>query len=201
MMSGLVSPKSIGLTNKKEIYKFIKLSKILFLLSEWNNKALIPLMTLTFSLFAFFMNRSILETLGFGIPNSLLLALSLHYTYSTNVWQMVYFYLICCYIKIKFNETNELISNALLKRKFIKIKKVLRLIRSLDAKYSELNQFNHEFWSKFLSLIWLIFGILTVFDLCVLIFAELNIIMRPILFYSFILLSLLFLFIINAVFS
>jgi hypothetical protein len=43
----------------------------------------------------------------------------------------------------------------------------------------------------------LLFGSLTIFDLCVLIFAELNIIMRSFIFYSFILLSLLFLFIIN----
>jgi len=197
MMSGLVSPKSIGLTNKKEIYKLIKLSKILFLLSEWNNEILIPLLAFTFNLLPFIMNCSILETLGFGIPNSLFFALSLHYSYSTNVWQMVYFYLICHYIKIKFNETNDLISNAFLKRKFMKIKKVLRLIRSLDAKYSELNQFNDEFWSKFLLLIWLIFGTLTVFDLYVLIFTELNIILRPIVFYCCILLCLLFLFIIN----
>ncbi len=53
-----------------------------------------------------------IETLGFGIPNSLPFALSLHYSYSTNVWQMVYFYLICRYIKIKFNKTNDFISNA-----------------------------------------------------------------------------------------
>jgi hypothetical protein len=198
MMSGLVSPKSIGLTNKKQIYELIKTSKILFLFSELNNKILVPLMALTFNLFAFIINRSIFETLVFGIPNSLLFALSIHYSYSTNVWQMVYFYLICRYIKIKFNETNDLISNALLKRKFMKIKKVLRLIRSLDAKYCELNQLNDEFWSKFLLLIWLIFGTLTVFDLYVLIFTELNIFLRSIIFYTFIILSLLFLLIINA---
>jgi hypothetical protein len=201
MMSGLVSPKSIGLTNKKEIYKLIKLSKILFLFSEWNNQILVPLMSVTFNLFPFIMKRSIVETLAFGIPNSLLLALSLHYSYSTNVWQMVYYYLICRYMKIKFNKTNDLISNALLKRKFIKIENVSKLIRGLDAKYSELNKFNDEFWSKFLLLFWLIFGTLTVFDLYVLIFTELNIILRSIIFYTFILLSLLFLFIINAVFS
>jgi hypothetical protein len=30
MISGLVSPQSIGLTNKEEIYKLVKVSKILF---------------------------------------------------------------------------------------------------------------------------------------------------------------------------
>ena len=34
MMSGLVSPKSIGLTNEKQIYKLIKLSKKLFIICE-----------------------------------------------------------------------------------------------------------------------------------------------------------------------
>ncbi len=75
MISGLVSPKSIGLTNKKEIFKLIKLSKILFLFSEWNNEILVPLISLKFNLFPFIMNRSIVETFAFGIPNSLLLVL------------------------------------------------------------------------------------------------------------------------------
>jgi hypothetical protein len=152
MMSGLVSPKSIGLINKKEIYKLMKLSKILFLLSEWNNEILVPLLGFTFNLSPFIMNCSILETLGFGIPNISLFALSIHYSSSTNVWQMVYFYLICRYIKIKFNEINDFISDTLLKIKFIEIENALRLIRSLDVKYSKLNQFNDELWSKFLLL-------------------------------------------------
>jgi hypothetical protein len=45
MMSGLISLKSIGLTNKKEIYKLIKESKILFSFCEWNTR-IIPIITL-----------------------------------------------------------------------------------------------------------------------------------------------------------
>jgi hypothetical protein len=37
MMSGLISPKSIGLTNKEHIYKLMKESKILFSFNKWNS--------------------------------------------------------------------------------------------------------------------------------------------------------------------
>ena len=44
MMSGLVSPKSIGLTNEKQIYKLIKLSKRLFFICEFVVKIAVPLL-------------------------------------------------------------------------------------------------------------------------------------------------------------
>jgi hypothetical protein len=45
MLSGLRSPKSIGLTDKEEIYKFAKLSKLLFTESEFFAKIAIPFLT------------------------------------------------------------------------------------------------------------------------------------------------------------
>ena len=41
MMSGLVSPKSIGLTNKEQIYKLVKQTNTLFVLNEINNEFII----------------------------------------------------------------------------------------------------------------------------------------------------------------
>ena len=35
-MSGLVSPKSIGLTNKEQIYKLVKITKTLFTICKFN---------------------------------------------------------------------------------------------------------------------------------------------------------------------
>ncbi len=42
MMSGLVSPKSIGLTDNEEIYKMLKLYKILFKICELNARKIAP---------------------------------------------------------------------------------------------------------------------------------------------------------------
>jgi hypothetical protein len=47
MMSGLVSPKSIGLTNREEIYKLIKKSKLWFSFCRCNVQILVPIFALS----------------------------------------------------------------------------------------------------------------------------------------------------------
>jgi hypothetical protein len=50
----------------------------------------------------------------FGIPHSILYTISVHYNYSIIFSPLVYFYLICCYIKIK--EQNDFIAKAVVER-------------------------------------------------------------------------------------
>jgi hypothetical protein len=122
MMSGLISPKSIGLTNKVEIYKLIKESKILFSFCEWNNK-IIPLMVFTINLLLFILNYSLLDLMIFGIPHSILYALCVHYNCCIIFLPLVYFYLICGYIKIKIKEQNDSSQKRLLSEKSLTVRK------------------------------------------------------------------------------
>jgi hypothetical protein len=50
MMSGLVSPKSIGLTNEVKIYKFLKISKYLFFICDITTEIMFPIIFLTISI-------------------------------------------------------------------------------------------------------------------------------------------------------
>ena len=50
MMSGLVSPKSIGLTNKEKIYRFIKISRISFFICKYLLIPFIPIIVFIFSI-------------------------------------------------------------------------------------------------------------------------------------------------------
>jgi hypothetical protein len=72
MMSGFISPKSIGLTNKEEIYKLIKESKILFSFYEWNTDRIVPLMGFLLSLLPFIINCWLLDIILFRIPHTIL---------------------------------------------------------------------------------------------------------------------------------
>ena len=54
MMSGLVSPKSIGLTNEKQIYKLIKFSKILFFICELVVKIPVPIFGFTINILSLY---------------------------------------------------------------------------------------------------------------------------------------------------
>jgi hypothetical protein len=175
MMSGLVSPKSIGLTNGEEIYKLIKQSKLWFSLCRFNNQILVPILSFSANLLPFVLNCSALDTIIFGIPHSLLYAMGIHFVCTVNIWQLFYFRLICRYIKIKFKESNDFVSQLIFKRKLIKWQQVLRIIRNLDVKNSELDKCNREIWSKCLLSIWLILGTIINFHLYNLFFVEMTV--------------------------
>jgi hypothetical protein len=89
MMSGLISPKSIGLTNKEEIYKLMKKSKILFSFCIWNINNVLPPIGFSLNLLPFIINYSFLEIIIFGIPHSFFYAIAVHYTSSLMLWPFV----------------------------------------------------------------------------------------------------------------
>jgi len=125
MMSGLVSPNSIGLSDTREIYKLIKLSKTLFLICELIIDKSVFMFNFILSIVLFILNCSLMDIFIFGILHSLLYALISYYVLSFILWQVVYFYLICYYIKIKLKQTNEKISP----KTFNTIKSVKNYIR------------------------------------------------------------------------
>jgi hypothetical protein len=79
MMLGLISPKHIGLTNKEEIYKLIRESKIIFSLCKWNTNIILPLIAFSVDLLPFIINSPPLDLIFFGIPHSILHILCTHY--------------------------------------------------------------------------------------------------------------------------
>jgi hypothetical protein len=78
-------------------------------------------------------------------------------------WPLVYFYLICRYIKIKIKGQNEFIAKAKVERKVLNGQKILKSILNLNAIYSELNEYNREFWCLYLLSVWLLFGVFIIF--------------------------------------
>jgi hypothetical protein len=197
MMSGLISPKSIGLTNKEEIYKLIKESKIMFYLCKWNTNRILPLIGFFLVFLPFIMNCSVLDTVIFGIPHSILYTLCVHYTVLAVLWPLVYFHLICRYIKIKLKEQNDFIAKAIVERKVINYQKMLRPIRKLNAIYLELNEYNRDFWSLYLLSIWVFLGSIIIFLSYFCFFGELTIILKLFVGYGFGFATLTFLFIIS----
>jgi len=156
MMSGLVSPQSIGLTNREDVYKMIKMSKILF-------KTLKSLSIFAFFLgfmiafWAFIQKTSTKQFLIFGIPYSIIWGNSCYNTYCIIVSQIIYFYVICYYLKCKIFRINQKIRNLIKisKFKFSLNTDLVQTIRSLNSIYEEINNYNSNYWSKFLFWIWI----------------------------------------------
>jgi len=197
MMSGLIPPQSIGLTDKDKIYKMIKLSKLLFFVCRLNNERIIPVISFTVNFLPFLINCSVLDIILFGIPHSLIFSCCCHFIFNINIWNVVYFYLVCHYVKIKLREVNDKLSNKIKNNMRVTSYHFIQIIRDLSSIYSEINDYNNNFWSKYLLSIWLIFGSVINTTLYLTIFGNMNIICRIVFIYSITVFVLTFMFIMN----
>jgi hypothetical protein len=134
----------------------------------------------------YLMNCTVMDIILYGIPRTILFSLMCYYVYSINIWQIVYFIIICHYIKVRIRELNK---NILLINKVKgNDKEYERIHRSLNSVYSEINEYNSNFWSKYMLTIWFVFGTDVDAVLYCALFSEVNIVCNSfqIRFYSFV---------------
>jgi len=178
MMSGLCSPKSIGLTNQTQIHKIIKLSKNLFTLSDISCRIVLPFLGFTVPLITFSLNCSLRQFIIFGIPHSLLWSNCCYHIYNIIISQLIYFYIICFYLKLKIISTNKRIMRRLKNKRQIKRLKIVEVLKSFDSIYVEINEYNSNYWSKFLFVVWILLVIIISSALYLTIHMEVNLILR-----------------------
>ena len=173
MMSGLISPESLGLTEEKEIRKLLKLTKTSIKFIEMNNNQMSPAITFIFVLIIYMINTNVKEAICYGIPCAFTIAML--GTYAMNVVNYHTFlqYIICLYLKMKINALNERLNEMKRRKRFIRIRETLQ---SFDSLYSEINEYNTTYWSKFLFIIWTLLGTFTVFVIYIFIFGRLELV-------------------------
>ena len=193
MMSGLVSPKSLGLTDETEILKLIGKTKFLFKYTNLYLYSVLPGNTMIVMCVYISNGWSLRDTLFYGLPNGLNLGLNFLLGNYIIVYQYLYFYILCLYLKIKINSLNEKLKEMKRRKRFIRIREILQ---SFDSLYSEINEYNTTFWSKYLFVFWFIFGTFLVVLLFVIIFMEIIFILRLVFIYFIIIFGTSFLFII-----
>ena len=192
MMSGLVTPNSIGLIEGKDIKKLLKIGK-LFKIIIFNNNIVFPILGFILMFGLYFSFTKPIETLLYGIPNSMLLSLFVLYVCNICFTQMFYFYIICLYLKIKINSLNERLIEMNRSKQFMRIRGILK---AFDSLYVEINEYNTTFWSKFLFAFWLSLGSIWVLMLYINCFAFLPFLLKMIFFYTLIISGIFFLFVI-----
>jgi hypothetical protein len=152
-ISGSVPPQSIGLTKREDVFRLLKISKFLFFIPKF-----VPIImffaALVFGLVTYIQNLNINHPIILSIISvqSLLFGCACYYLYSIVITQLVYYHLICYYLKLKIKRINDGLKNNLkLKNGFNSAK----IIRSLNKIYEEINDYNNNYWSKFLICIWI----------------------------------------------
>ena len=155
--------------------------KTIFRIIGQHNRFIAPLVGISFEGISYMMNESVTSTLLYGTPNSVFIALYGYYLSNILFFQFAYFYFICKYLKLKLNGLDTELRYIKINKRFAKIQQILR---SYDALYREINEYNATYWSKFLFIIWIFFGGVCVLIIYMVVFGDAFIIIRILLFYG-----------------
>ena len=95
---------------------------------------------------------------------------------------MFYFYLICKYLKVKVRQLNKKVKQL---KRWNNIRRHMKnILRSYDALFREITQYNITYWSKFLIVFWIGFGTFSVIFLIIFLNQNSNIAIKLICLYS-----------------
>ena len=152
MIAGLITPQSIGLYDRDIVYKLLQLYKTSMRVSK--------IMLFFCTCFGFFIpfllfypNFSIIKIIFIVIPMSIAIMFWAHHLFKLLNNQTIYYCIIAYYLRIKIKSYNNIIEdNNRNNRKFSFIRKV---VNNLNFVYLEINDYNNNFWSKYLFLFWI----------------------------------------------
>ena len=178
MMSGFVTPYSVGLYKDSDVKRMKKYNK-LFKIIKFDNY-LISLLIFNIMFIPILINESILYSISYGILNALIQTYILYICVKHLFFQILYFYIICKYLAIKVKNLNESLIEMMKDKRFIRVHEIPT---EFDVIYREINEYNTTFWSKFLFIIWIFMGILIVITIHLIIFTSLHIIIKILSFY------------------
>jgi hypothetical protein len=181
-ISGLVSTKSIGLINRKDINQLLNKSKIMFQFSR--------ISVISASITCFFLSgipliiNSSFELYLIEIFWVILFTVCSYFCFNITFSQMTYFYIICLYLKLKLRNANNSITKTFEKKYKMKNHRMKNILKSLNSIISEINTYNNDFWSKYLMVNLVMFIIALDLVLFQSIFGKINFFMKMILFYG-----------------
>ena len=190
VMSGSITPSSVGLTNERQVKQLLSIAKWVKPLLR-SNKIIIPIVIIAFILINYLCSKTKITVI---ILSPYLFIYSSIWTFhAINLLsiQLLLFYMICKYFIIKLKELNQRMRNS----KVINSNKIQNILYSYDKLYREINEYNTTYWSKFLSNIWFFFGVLIVLLIFITFFSNAPFIYSVITIYYAIFFTLLYLFI------
>ena len=190
IISGSVSPMRCNLAKRKPVFKLVARMKMICRLVVFNNELIIRIFAFGTPFIVFLGNVSAINMVLFGIPHSVLVMFYGYYFCNILLYQIVYIYIICLYLKIKFNELHERIRYIIAKKQFYRIASILR---SFNDIVFEINDYNTTFWSKFFLIFWLTFGSASVLIIYVTVFHSMNFMLKLLFTYVLVMYSTIFL--------
>ena len=110
------------------------------IIMEINNKGVVLLGSLVIHFIPYVMTRTVFETILYGLTNTVFISYCVYNVYNILMYQVIYFYLICVYLKIKI----KILSIHTKSNHFSN-----DLFQSFNSLYNEINDYNTTFGLKF----------------------------------------------------
>ena len=192
VFSGSITPSSVGLNNRTDVIQLLKIAKWQPLLKK-NNTIVLPLITSFLVFVMHLFSLDFISSLIYFIYPAIFNSLWCYYSFNLLSLQNLFFYILCKFFLIKLKEMNRLLKE----EKRMNTNAIRYILRSFDALYREINEYNSTFWSKFLLIIWLFFGTIITFLIFIIIFNPLAIIIRISLSYFLCLYIIMYIFILS----
>ena len=148
LISGSITPEEVGLLSVKDIVKFAKYSKRSLKLTE----PYIEFFTVaagSISVILLLVAETTSDRLLVAIPWIIFHTIAAYIFCVLLSYQLLYFHLICYYLRLKLRQTNSNVMS-LGKCQPIDHSIVKSLLQSFESIYSEISEFNGNFWSDFL---------------------------------------------------
>ena len=192
VMSGSVSPNSIGLNDEQQVKKLLSLSRKLFFIVKYQCQYIVPIIYVVMTMSTYFMSTSLIEVILYGIPTTIMITLIAFWFWNIFCYQYVYYFLVCKYLDIKVNNSNEKLVLMRKQKNSLKLK-ISEILCKYNAIYCEIKEYDSTYLSKFLFTIWILLGTLLVILVYFDIFSKINLFIRLIFYYCT--LSFIYLFI------
>ena len=182
-LAGKCSPIACGLHKPQFILRLARKTYWAIRLTEINTKV-VCFVSFVLSFVPALINFGPMEIILFGLPWSIVFAVSSYYTFSSYFWNLVYFYILCHHIKYQIRETNLATISLHHHKGLLKAFRFKQLEQQYVAISNEVNQFNNSYWCKYL---FIVIVLLSTFNNTVLytaLFVKMNIVVKVSVFYA-----------------
>ena len=190
MMSGSITPSSVGLVNEKDVKYLLFVTKKLHKILNFSNEKISVIFLTLLTPSIYLLTTSKLEYLIFLPLNTIIITMFGLYYVNIVFYQIFYFFIMFIYLNTKIKNLNKKLIQMKCGKRFININAILA---SFDALYREINEYNATYWSKFLFNQWLTMGTLCVLILST-IFNTKSIYLKLLFAYFLLILIVIFLF-------
>jgi len=172
----------------------IKLDKIRLLIKRVKMTNYLPIpMGFGIVIWPYMFNESLLDIFLFGLPNAILLGIWAYYLFTILSCQFLYFYMICKYFRKRLKHLNHILIAINVRKPKVRIATILK---SFNALYRKIDEYNTTYWSKFVFIIWIYLGSGLTLAIFMMIFRQLPFIMKYSIVYGVFSVTISFLFII-----